>query len=483
VTNRSLSSRIAGFGALRLFVQALSWLSTLLVLRRLGPADYGEAGFALIVSGWSAAIATQGMPQLVVADSLDDCHAAAAHQLVVRRSVFVFACVLLSSPVIAWLLGVQGSATVLMIASLGIPIEAFRAVPYAVLQRDLKLREVGIIDATRAIAASGASVAIAYSWDGPSALIIGPLIGALLASAMSVRLTGRLQRAGSNLSTEQRKTGKRLFVESSIWMLNSNADQMIATRVLGTSAAGLLALAKTLAALPSEKLAAMIIPIGTSILASKRDDHTELRRVLVMLSEGIAIVVAIPLAVICISGDTVIIPALGEKWRPAIGLVWILAPFYLANSVTAVLPQALSVTGNTLNSLRIRIALIAFTIPSQIVLSHFFGISGMAWGSLASMPIIFLPALRILRASIGLRSIDFAVPIVRAILVSTMVALGFHYCMLQLPQSLSLAQRTIASAGVGALLTVLAFWQLRSPVVAQLMRAIIPSSLRPRSEP
>ena len=202
-----------------------------------------------------------------------------------------------------------------------------------------------------------------------------------------------------------------------------------------------------------------------------------------MLSEGIAIVVAIPLAVICISGDTVIIPALGEKWRPAIGLVWILAPFYLANSVTAVLPQALSVTGNTLNSLRIRIALIAFTIPSQIVLSHFFGISGMAWGSLASMPIIFLPALRILRASIGLRSIDFAVPIVRAILVSTMVALGFHYCMLQLPQSLSLAQRTIASAGVGALLTVLAFWQLRSPVVAQLMRAIIPSSLRPRSEP
>ena len=115
------------------------------------------------------------------------------------------------------------------------------------------------------------------------------------------------------------------MVSSMAWYAYSNADFLVAGRMLGQAPLGDYTVAWTISSAPIEKIGNLITTLTPAFFSAVQNDKAELRRYLLRLTEMLSYVM-IPASVgITLTASYLVPVLLGEKWIGVIGPLRLLA--------------------------------------------------------------------------------------------------------------------------------------------------------------
>lgn len=348
-SDRVLIHGIAWSAASKWLTQVVSWASTIAVARILSPNDYGLVGMAALYLGLVALVSEFGIGSAIVTlRELSDEAIAQLNTVSLLVGVAIFAISFASAQPLAAFFRTPSLVPVVLTLSISFILSAFKSVPNAILQRDFQWRTLATIDATRAVFGAALAVALAIANFHYWALVLSDVAGVALATIFTVMKSPR-RFAIPRIATIHKAItfSRRVLVGRISWFVYSNADFLVAGRVLGQAALGAYDFAWTLTNLPVEKLTSLVSNVTPTVFASVQDDDSALERYVLAVTEGIAMI-AFPVAIgIGLVSSDLVHGVFGEKWAAAIVPLQLLAIYTAMRSVMPVIPAALLVRGKT----------------------------------------------------------------------------------------------------------------------------------------
>src|SRR2546422_179035 len=183
--DRSLIHGIAWTGGAKWASQLLTWASTLIVARLLTPEDYGLVGMAWVYLGVITLLSEFGLGTTVV--TLRDLGESEVAQLnglslLIGVGSFVISCGA-AIPLGRFFHAPQLPAVVVAM-SVAFVITAFKTVPFALLQREMRFRTLALIETWRAAVLAVSMIACAAPGLRYRTLVIGGRLGPAVFSAV-----------------------------------------------------------------------------------------------------------------------------------------------------------------------------------------------------------------------------------------------------------------------------------------------------------
>jgi PST family polysaccharide transporter len=372
--------------------QVLTWGCTIAVARVLTPADYGLVGMAALYLQLVTLVNELGLGAAVVTK-----HALTTHQVaqinslsvllgsggvVVSCGLAVPVSIFFGAPELRW---------VVLVMSLSGIVTALRAVPSALLEKELRFKALATMEAAQSVAAGLIVLVLALCGLGYWALVLGALAGSGLWTAMVLACRShsfawpRLRSLGDALTFSW-----HLLVSRLSWYAQANSDQLVTGRVFGKELFGAYAMSFMIASTPMEKIGASVGRVVFPLFASIQDDPAAVRRYLLSLTKGLALI-TFPMACgLALVADDFVLGMLGETWRAAILPLRCLAMLTLIQSIAPLLPHILNVMGDSRYAMRVGLVS-GVVMPLAFVVGSRWGIAGVALVWVTVFPLTTIP--------------------------------------------------------------------------------------------
>ena len=374
--DRSLLHSLVWTGAAKWGAQVFTWVSTLIVAHLLTPEDYGLVGMAGIYLGLVTLLSEFGLGAAVV--TFRELRPDQVGQLNGLSLLFGLAG-FLASCAMAIPLGLFFRAPqlplVVVAMSTTFVIASFKTVPCALLQRDLRFKALALIDTGQAVALAVGMIGFALAGLRYWTLVFGGVLGALISTGAILRLRHpsfawpRLQSLKPAMTLSA-----HLIISRLAWYSYSNADFVVAGRILGKAALGLYDFGWTLANIPVEKVTALVGQVTPAFFSAVQTELPAMRRYLLSITEGIALITfPLSLGLVLVAKDFVSV-ALGTKWQGTIAPLQLLAAYAGLRSIMPLLPQVLV-------TIRDSKFVMWNSIAAAIVMPVSFYVAGSRWGT------------------------------------------------------------------------------------------------------
>jgi O-antigen/teichoic acid export membrane protein len=298
------------------------------IARLVGPEGYGVVGLALVATGLAAMLCHGALtPSIVQHPALEDAHVDATFLLSITLSVaaavalFAFA-----GPIAALLGGADGSAFALRALAPLLPLSAAAAVCAALLERDLRFRELAAAGAASSVAANLAGIAAALAGAGVWALVAMEAVRVVvLLPGLARAVRWRPGRRGT-LAHLHALTGfnLRVLATQALGTADDLLPRALVGTLLGPQALGHYMLGRRIFDELSRVVTGPLAGVAMSATARARHDTALLHRIVLGLYRT-ASLVALPVFL----GAAVLAPlavplAFGAAWAPAVPAVQIL---------------------------------------------------------------------------------------------------------------------------------------------------------------
>jgi len=280
---------------------------------------------------------------------------------------------------------------VIVVLSAGFVINAFRTVPQSLLQRELRFKLLACIDGVQSLVSSLAMVILALLGAAYWTLVLGGLVGATVATVL-VLIARRYPFAWPHLRSLSRVTvfGWRMVVTRVSFYVYSSADLFVAGKTLGRAALGGYGFAVSLATMLPEKILALVSGITPSIFSSVQNEEANLRRYLLSVTEGLALIVfPATLGLAAVSQEFVLV-TLGDKWRIMIAPMQVLAAYAGFRSIASLPGNLLNVIGEIRFSMWVQVVG-ALTLPFAFYVGSYWGPVGIASAWVVIHPLVNAP--------------------------------------------------------------------------------------------
>ncbi len=239
-------------------------------------------GDIVISSGWSAAI--------IQNKSANDELSSVAFTLSVMSAALCFVVVWLAAPYIANSYGSETLITSIRVCIIYFFLSALSAIPIALLQREMRFRQLFWIMSGLPIVSNLVAIGWAFAGGGFWALIAGQIAGA----GIKVVLVWRIMKWRPSLRFRW-SVAQPLFTFS-FWIITASVqnwlyfygDNAIAGAFLGTAGLGVYALAYTLSVLIPGTIVSALGAVAYSAFSAMQDDPAEVGRSLVKLTQRVA---------------------------------------------------------------------------------------------------------------------------------------------------------------------------------------------------
>lgn len=170
-------------------------------------------------------------------------------------AIFLVGCVL------AWpltrLYGIDALIYLIPVVSLAAVIEGFRSTAYFRMNRQMRLRELTILEMARTTLQSGMMLAIAWRWPSVWALVI-PMLGGIAFEAIVTHflLRDRRDRFGWDRDAARMlfSFGKWVFFSTLLTFVANSSDKLVFAKVFTLEHLGVYYIALVLATLPTQAL-------------------------------------------------------------------------------------------------------------------------------------------------------------------------------------------------------------------------------------
>jgi len=454
--DRSLAAGIAWTAGAKWSSQLISWVSFVIVTRLLVPSDFGLVGMAVLFGGLLQVVTDAiGTAVTTLRDLTEE-------QLAQLNTVAVIAGILacLISCGLAIPLGhfFRSPRLPLVVAVMSAIFLAsgLRTLPYSLLYRDMRFRLLSILEATQAVAQALTMLVFAWLGFGYWALVLGNIVGAATLAALQISWR-RHRFALPNFSAMKDPLTfiRHIMFSSLSWYGYSNADFLVAGRVLGQAALGSYTLAWTLATIPLEKISTIVSNVSYAYFSASQNDSAALRRYLRILTEGLSVITfPATIGMALVAGDFVRL-VLGSKWQGAIVPLEILALYASLRCIVTLLPSILNVTGESRFVMRTMQAALIL-MPTAFYVGSRWGPAGIAYGWVVAYPFIALSIYRRTFRKIKMRWPDYLVAVRPALTGCLIMAAAVEILKHSLTPSCPLYLRLGIEIVVGSAVYVLA---------------------------
>lgn len=304
---------------LSIAVQGLLKLLALVVLARLlTPHDFGLVTLALIYTSFIERLAQSGIGPTVVQLRIASTELiTTARFLSVSLGIVSTGLVILGAAPLAYYLDEPQLALILKVMSIGCAIEGLAAIPEALLQRQLKFREVMLADnLAYLISMLGVCVVLALSGCGVWSLVIAHIVLKIVRFLVLTATAPRIVR-GRISSASALEISRLAFGFSLARLLNLlslQGDNFVVGRLLGTEALGIYNRAYQLMTLPAMYIGQVYERVMFPALAREQDDIKRVRENFLVALEVVTLT-ALPagVAIYILSGE-IALGGFGERW-------------------------------------------------------------------------------------------------------------------------------------------------------------------------
>jgi O-antigen/teichoic acid export membrane protein len=392
VMDKQLVGGIAWTAAAKWSSQILTWLCLFIVARLLAPSDFGIVGAAGVYLGLVAVFSEFGFGSAVITLrdlTIDEIAQINTFSVISGTIGFLISCAL-AIP-IGWFFRSPGLPGVILVMSTNFLINGFKTVPSSLLQRDFQFKRFSMIDTAAAITQSLCVLLLAWMGAAYWSLVLGSVIGAVVATTLSVvsRPGGFARPQLKSIAHALNFSWQVLFARLS-WNLYSDADFLVAGRVLGATALGAYTFAWNLATLPVEKVTSLVGQVTPAFFSANQSDYDGLRRYLRTLTEGISLV-TFPLTIgLGLLAPEIVALVLGHRWSGVAGPLQVLAFYGSIRSISALLGSLLTALRETRFLLWNNVMAVVL-MPTAFYFGSRWGPTGIAWGWIAAYPLVALP--------------------------------------------------------------------------------------------
>lgn len=390
--DKHLVGGIAWTAAAKWSSQILTWLCLLIVARLLIPTDFGIVGVAGVYLGLVAVFSEFGFGSAIITLrdlTVDEIAQINTFSVISGTIGFMVSCAL-ATP-IGWFFRAPALPAVIVVMSTNFLITGFKTVPSSLLQREFKFKRLSLIDTVAAITQSLCVLLLAWKGSAYWSLALGSVIAALVSTTLNVasRPCG-FARPRLTSITHALNFSWQVLVGRLSWNLYSDADFLVAGRVLSATALGAYTFAWNLATLPVEKVTALVGQVTPAFFSANQADLGGLRRYLLTLTEGVALVTfPVTIGLGLLAADFVSL-VLGERWSGVVAPLEVLAFYGTIRSVSALLGPLLTAMRETRFLMRINIMAVVL-MPTAFYFGSRWGSAGIAWGWILAYPLVVLP--------------------------------------------------------------------------------------------
>lgn len=427
----------------QVLTQIVSWCSTLIVIRLLAPEDYGLFAMAQVMltllstlNGWGLAsalireehVSEERLRQTLGMLILLNCGLALTQFLAAPLVATWF-----EQPLVTELLRVQS------LLYLAVP---FCALPHAILSRRMDFRRPAQVRLAAALA--GATTALTGALSGwgvwtlvcaPMAMLLTEAIGMTWAARAPIRPSFRFTGAGHIAGFGGVMTATQIF-----WFVQSQADVMIAGRVLDAHSLGVYTTGLFLAQLLAAKFVPPINEVAYAAYARQQGERTADQGAAALLATiRLVMLVGLPayagLAVVA----PVLVPVLlGEKWTGIVPLLPILAGAMAMLTLQILFSPATNARGFPGIALKVTM-LGAVVMPGAFLIGSQWGVTGFAWGWVGGMAVLTAATIQLSRGVLGLELGGLVRAILPPLAAALVMAGGVALALRALPPVMPLA--------------------------------------------
>ena len=403
-TDRALASGLRWSAATKWSGQVVTWASTLIVARLLAPTDYGLVAMGGVLFGLiqilndfglgSAIVRHRELTQHQIAQLGGLCALIGVAGFAVTAAAAGPLAVFFSQPELFW---------VVVVVSVNYLITGFRTLPLALMQRELRFRDLSLNDLVQAMILAVATPVFAWLGFRYWSLVLAGLIGALLSTLLALRSAPhplawpRFREIGAVVSF-----GSELLVARLAGYVYDNADALIIGRRMGEGPLGNYRIGTTLANLPTDKITSTATQVANPLFATLQSQTEALRRYFCLMTEAVALLTWPAAVGLALVADLLVAVALGPKWLTAVIPLRILALTAIMRCVTPLISPILVARGRS-RFMAVTGLAGSIVIPIAFLIGSRWGINGVAYAWAIYFPILSLPGLVLLTREIGLR--------------------------------------------------------------------------------
>ncbi|WP_017324174.1 oligosaccharide flippase family protein [Synechococcus sp. PCC 7336] len=249
----------------------------------------------------------------------------------------------------------------------------------AVLQRQMKFRELALSQSVAGLARMGVAIAVAASGAGVWAFVAAELASITTSSILRRSLSG-YRFDYQLLPNAEAFRNVRSYIGSSIGInlavyTNTNSDNMIVGRLLGAQSLGFYNLAYQLAMMPTFVLS-QVNRVSFSVLSQQTGQD---RQHYVCRSLELYAMLSAPVYGVAYAIAPWLIPQLyGAEWTPAVLLFQIVLIFAYTRGFMSILGTTLNAIDRPELNAKINWALVPLSIPAFFIGARLGGIQGVA---------------------------------------------------------------------------------------------------------
>ncbi len=424
--------------------QIVSWASTLIVIRLLAPQDYGLFAMAQVMlmllntmNGWGLTSALIREPEV----SEERLRQALGMLILLNGGLALIQ--FLAAPLVALWFEQPMVANLLRVQSLTYLTVPFCALPYAILSRRMEFRKPAQVRLASAIAGAVTALTGALSGWGVWTLVFAPMmmftteaVGMTWAARAPIRPSFRFKGAGQIAGFGGVMTATQLF-----WFVQSQADVMIAGRVLDPHELGVYTTGLFLAQLLAAKF---VPPINEIAFAAYSRQYAspqgapagDLGAGALLSTIRLVMMVALPAYAGMAAVAPVLVPVvLGKQWHEIVPFLPILAAAMAMMTLQILFAPATNARGVPLAALRITM-IGSVVMPSAFFIGSHWGLHGFAWGWVGGMAVLTSATVILSGGIIGLRPSGLARAILPPLVAALLMAAGVKLVLGLLPDGL-----------------------------------------------
>jgi O-antigen/teichoic acid export membrane protein len=311
-------------------VQGALKLVVLVVLARvLTPRDFGLLGFALLCTNFVERLGQVGVaPALVQTQSFNADTLASARILSVVFGCICGAIVFIGAGYMADFFREDSLTLILQVLAIGCVLEGIAATPDALLQREMRFREIMVADNSSYCLAMGCvGVGLALMGYGVWSLVAAHLTLKAARAALVVRFVCPMPRGRWSAVEGYRlvRLGFGFSLGRILNFFSLQGDNFVVGRLLGVESLGMYNRAYQLMTLPAMYVGQVFERVMFPSMARKQQSRERLVREFLLTLEAITLV-ALPAGVVMFFlAREIVLVGFGERWSAAIPVVSILS--------------------------------------------------------------------------------------------------------------------------------------------------------------
>lgn len=315
--------------------------------RLLVPEHFGVVAVAAFWVDYFTELASQGLGlALIQRRQIEEGHRNATFLVNAGLSVALCAVILVLAPLLSNLLKAPEATLALQIMSVGMIVDALGRTSAAILNRELKFKELALSNISGALGGGVLGVALALGGVGLWSLVAYYLGSIVITRLLLLKLCGWRPSVQCSWRHVRDLYGFSIVVlmDRQFLFLARRIDEALVGSVLGIKALGFYAVAKRLVSLIQDTMEGPVAQVLIAGLSRLQENRRELVSWAATWLRGFFLVAGPVFVGVCVVAEEILVLLYGEQWRPAAGACrWLAVAGLFASFGLAVYPTLLSI--------------------------------------------------------------------------------------------------------------------------------------------